>query len=39
MKVIAIDDEPLMLKALVTALNASEDIESVKEFSSCDACL
>ena len=39
MKVIAIDDEPLMLQALVKALKASDDIASVTEFTSCDACL
>ena len=32
---IAVDDEPLMLDALVSAVRASKDIEKVKEFSSC----
>ena len=33
---IAVDDEPLMLYALVKAVKASPDITSVAEFSSCD---
>ena len=33
---IAVDDEPLMLGALVKAINASPDISSVAKFSGCD---
>lgn len=36
---IAVDDEPLMLYALVKAVKASPDIASVAEFSSCDDAL
>lgn len=39
MKAIAVDDEPLMLRALVKAVRASEDIDSVSAFSSCDEVL
>lgn len=39
MKAIAVDDEPLMLYALVKAIKASPDITSVKEFRSCDETL
>ena len=36
---IAIDDEQLMLYALVKAIKASEDIEDVAGFSNCDEAL
>ena len=36
---IAVDDEPLMLGALVKAIRASEDITSVADFTSCEAAL
>ena len=36
---IAVDDEVLMLGALVTAINASPDISSVTKFSGCDEAL
>ena len=36
---IAVDDEALMLGALVTALEASPDITAVAKFSDCDAAL
>lgn len=39
MRVIAVDDEPLMLYALVKAVKASPDITSVAEFGSCDDTL
>ena len=39
MKAIAVDDEVLMLRALVKAVSASEDIDSVAAFSSCDEVL
>ena len=39
MKALAVDDEPLMLYALVKAVKASPDITSVAEFSSCDETL
>ena len=36
---IAVDDEALMLGALVAAVEASPDIRSVEKFSECDAAL
>lgn len=36
---IAVDDEVLMLGALVSAINASPDITEVTQFSSCDEAL
>lgn len=36
---LAVDDEPLMLYALVKAVKASADISSVAEFTSCDGAL
>lgn len=39
MRAIAVDDEPLMLYALVKAVKASPDITSVAEFGSCDDTL
>ena len=39
MKAIAVDDEPLMLRALTKAVNASGDITSVTAFSNCDETL
>ena len=36
---IAVDDEILMLGALVTAIKASPDISEVSQFSSCDEAL
>ena len=39
MKALAVDDEPLMLYALVKVVKASPDITSVAEFSSCDETL
>ena len=36
---IAVDDEPLMLGALVAAIKASPDISEVSQFSSCDEAL
>ena len=36
MNAIAVDDEPLMLYALVKAVKASSDITSVVEFGSCE---
>ena len=36
---IAVDDEVLMLGALVTAISASPDITEVKKFSNCDEAL
>ena len=36
---IAVDDEPLMLKALSEAISASPDISGVKEFQTCSAAL
>ena len=36
---IAVDDEALMLGALVNAINASSDIEEVAKFSNCDEAL
>ena len=39
MTVIAVDDEVLMLGALVAAINASPDISEVAKFSGCDEAL
>ena len=39
MRAIAVDDELYMLEALVEAVSASADIESVESFSSCSAAL
>lgn len=36
---IAVDDEPLMLGALVKAIKASDDITAVTEFTSCEDVL
>ena len=36
---IAVDDEVLMLGALVAAIEASPDIEAVTKFSSCEDAL
>ncbi len=36
---IAVDDEPLMLGALVKAIQASDDITSVSKFTSCEEAL
>lgn len=36
---IAIDDEPLMLHALVKAIQASPDIDTLADFTSCDKAL
>ena len=36
---IAVDDEILMLGALVKAIDASEDIREVTKFSDCDEAL
>ena len=36
---IAVDDEPLMLGALVKAINASPDISEVAQFSGCEDAL
>ena len=36
---IAVDDEPLMLGALVSAISASPDISEVTKFSGCDEAL
>ena len=36
---IAVDDEALMLGALVAALEASPDIKEVVKFSDCEAAL
>lgn len=36
---IAVDDEPIMLRALVKAIEASTDIASVADFTSCDSAL
>lgn len=36
---IAVDDEPLMLGALVKAIKASDDITDVTDFTSCDDAL
>ena len=39
MYAVAVDDEPLMLRALKKAVSASDDITSVSAFSSCDEVL
>jgi two-component SAPR family response regulator len=39
MVAIAVDDEVLMLGALVTAIKASPDITEVSKFSGCDEAL
>ena len=39
MVTIAVDDEILMLGALVAAVNASPDISEVTGFSDCDEAL
>lgn len=39
MKAIAVDDELYMLEALTEAISASDDIESLKSFSSCSEAL
>ena len=39
MRVIAVDDEVLMLGALVAAINASPDISEVAKFSGCEEAL
>ena len=39
MKAIAVDDEALMLGALVAAIEASPDITEVKKFSDCEEAL
>lgn len=39
MRAIAVDDESYMLEALVEAVEASSDIESVQAFSSCSAAM
>lgn len=39
MKVLAVDDEPLVLAALTEAVSASPDVESVQSFSKCTAAL
>ena len=39
MNVIAVDDEPLMLGALVKAIKASPDITTVTDFTSCEDAL
>ena len=39
MKAIAVDDELYMLEALTEAISVSDDIESLKSFSSCSAAL
>lgn len=39
MRAIAADDEPLMLRALIKAISASDDIEDVYAFSSCEKVL
>ena len=36
---IAVDDEVLMLGALVSAISASPDIEEVTKFSDCEEAL
>lgn len=36
---IAVDDEPLMLHALVKAIKASDDITAVTDFTSCEDAL
>ena len=39
MRVIAVDDEELMLRALVRAISASPDIKEVVKFSNCEKAL
>ena len=39
MRVIAVDDEELMLHALVRAISASPDVDEVVKFSSCENAL
>ena len=39
MRAIAVDDEFYMLEALTEAVSASDDIESVRSFSSCSEAL
>lgn len=39
MVALAVDDEPLMLTALVNAISASPDIQNVVQFTSCRAAL
>ena len=39
MKAIAVDDEELMLRALVRAISASPDITQVVKFSNCEKAL
>lgn len=39
MKAIAVDDEELMLRALVRAISASPDVKDVVKFSSCEKAL
>lgn len=39
MYAVAVDDEPLMLRALAKAVGASKDIDQVFAFSSCDEVL
>lgn len=39
MVALAVDDEPLMLAALVQAVSSSADIQSVVQFTSCNAAL
>ena len=39
MRAIAVDDEALMLRALVQAISASPDISSVEQFSDCEKAL
>lgn len=39
MYAVAVDDEPLMLRALEKAVSASKDIDRVEAFSSCDEVL
>ena len=36
---IAVDDEPLMLGALVAAVESSPDVTSVAKFSDCEEAL
>ena len=39
MRAIAVDDEELMLRALVRAISASPDVKDVEKFSSCEKAL
>lgn len=39
MRVIAVDDEELMLRALVRAISVSQDVKEVVKFSSCEKAL